>query len=117
MGTPEGVRALDEETGSVVWQSDRRGFPLSVREGTVYVRRLTDDLQSLCFDALEAATGRFLRTVVIGAYGGRIVGLSRVDGRRLWVHECGSETSRSVFHEGHYSTLTFSGDLVTPRAR
>jgi len=64
MGTPQGVRALDEESGTLLWQSTQPGFPLSSHGGTLFVRRLTEDYQFLCVDALEEATGRFLRTLL-----------------------------------------------------
>jgi outer membrane protein assembly factor BamB len=64
MGTPEGVRAVDEESGTLLWQSTHRGFPVSVSGDTLYVRRLTEDYQFVCFDTLETAAGGFIRTVV-----------------------------------------------------
>ena len=52
IGTPEGVRAVDEETGELRWQSTQRGFPLSAHDDVLFVRRLTEDREFLCFDAV-----------------------------------------------------------------
>ena len=52
-------------------------------------------------------------TVIVDAYGGRIVGLSRGKGKRLWMHECDGEIADSAAYGGRYHSLGVSGKLVT----